>query len=89
MYTPSETDAKKIEANFTYHAPLGNQLRRYEAIRRKAKELAQMPTEMCPASRELSLALTHLEECVMWSNASIARNEMSAREAFEDRAEGR
>lgn len=28
----------------------------------------------CPDSREKSLAMTKLEECSMWANASIARN---------------
>ena len=28
--------------------------------------------------KELTLAMTKLEECVMWANASIARNESSA-----------
>lgn len=28
-----------------------------------------------PNSREKSLAMTKLEECVMWANVSIARNE--------------
>ena len=30
----------------------------------------------CPDSRELSLALTNLEQAVFWANASIARNEV-------------
>jgi hypothetical protein len=30
---------------------------------------------MTPVSREQSLALTHLEEVVMFANAAIARNE--------------
>jgi hypothetical protein len=28
-----------------------------------------------PASREQSLALTHLEDAVFWANAAIARHE--------------
>jgi hypothetical protein len=30
---------------------------------------------LCPGSRELSLAITKLEEAVFWANAAIARNE--------------
>ena len=30
---------------------------------------------LCPLSRELSLALTALEESCMWAIASLARNE--------------
>lgn len=29
----------------------------------------------CPESREKSLAFTKLEECIMWANAAIFRNE--------------
>lgn len=65
----------EIENNYTYHAPKEDQPERYERIRYKAKMLAAYINEKCPESREKSLALTKLEETVMWANASIARNE--------------
>lgn len=64
-----------IERNFTYHAPKKGQPERYETIREIAKGFAMFIDENCPDSREKSLALTKLEESVMWANASIARNE--------------
>lgn len=64
----------KIETAFTYHAPKEGQPAKYTAIREKAKELAYMIDELVPDSREKSLAVTKLEECVMWANAGIARN---------------
>lgn len=64
-----------IEQNFTYHAPTDDQATLYEIIRSKTKELALLIDGMCPDSREKSLAMTKLEECNMWANASIARNE--------------
>ena len=64
-----------LENNFTYHKPFGNQASRYQNLRDLAKELASMFLDYCPESRERSLALTKLEEAVMWANASIARNE--------------
>lgn len=64
-----------IENTFTYHPPKADQPERYEAIRSKAKELAELIELSCPTSREKSLAFTKLEESVMWANASIARNE--------------
>ncbi len=70
--TPVNPD---LEKRFTYHAPKANQLPRYERIRALAKEFAYALDQMCPNSREKSLALTHLEDSVMWANASIARNE--------------
>jgi hypothetical protein len=35
--------------------------------------------ELCPESRELALASTNLEQCVMWANAAIARNELQGK----------
>ena len=74
-YTPSEKDAKNIDNNFVYHPPIDHQMGRYNFLRENAKEFAKLLTTLCPASRELSLALTKLEEAVFWANASIARNE--------------
>jgi hypothetical protein len=75
MYMPSENDARKLENNFTYHPPKDGQVERYKEIRQLAHGFAKSLVHLCPSSRELSLALTHIEECVMWANASIARNE--------------
>ena len=60
---------------FSYHAPKGDQAERYTIIRETAKELARVIDEKCPDSREKSLALTNLQQAVMWANASIAINE--------------
>ncbi len=60
---------------FSYHPPHGTQTDRYIALRDKAHEFAKQVLQMTPQSREQSLALTKLEEAVMWANASIARNE--------------
>jgi hypothetical protein len=69
-----------IDNNFTYHPPFGTQAARYEELRELAKGLAASYLEHCPESRERSLALTKLEEAVMWANAAIARNEKKAGE---------
>jgi len=66
---------EQIDNNFKYHAPKDAQTSRYISIRDKAKELALLIENYCPDSRERSLAMTKLEESVMWANASIARNE--------------
>jgi len=64
-----------IDNRFKYHAPKEGQPEKYTVIRNKAKELAEMVNDLCPESREKSLAITSLEECSMWANASIARHE--------------
>lgn len=69
-------DAKEIETRFTYHPPKDeSQIQRYQEIRARGMELANYLAVNCPASRELSLALTKLEEMIMFANASIARRE--------------
>ena len=64
-----------LKNRFTYHKPKNSQPERYEKIRNAALEFANLLVENCPESRELSLALTNLEQSCMWANASIARNE--------------
>lgn len=64
-----------IERTFTYHKPQGTQPIRYEQLRDGAKILALMIDRSCPDSREKSLALTNLQQAVMWANAAIAINE--------------
>ena len=59
---------------FTYHAPKGDQPAMYEELRNEARLLAVTINDLCPESREKSLAITKLEEAVFWANASIARN---------------
>lgn len=68
-------EQKELETRFTYHAPFGTQPARYNEIRLQASLFAEQLNRYCPESRELALAITALEECVMWANASIARRE--------------
>jgi hypothetical protein len=65
----------RLENDFVYHAPKGDQTERYGKIRAAAKEFALTIADLCPESRELSVALTNLDQAVFWANASIARNE--------------
>ena len=65
----------ELKLRFTYHAPKDNQADRYEQIRDIAQSFACDIEDMCPDSREKSLAFTKLEEAVMWANAAIARHE--------------
>lgn len=75
MYPASDADKAKIEKAFTYHAPKSDQPEKYTVLRNMGKEMALAMTAACPPSRELSLALTNLEQAIMWANAAIARNE--------------
>jgi hypothetical protein len=64
-----------VDQVFTYHAPFGTQVIRYQDIRAKAKELAVLILATTPSSREQALALTNLQQAVMWANAAIAIHE--------------
>ena len=68
-------DVSEIEKRFTYHPPKENQPERYEMIRSSALEFALFLNRACPDSREKSIAMTHLDQVVMFANASIARRE--------------
>ena len=68
-------DHYDIETRFTYYPPKGDQAKRYEKIRALGYNLAERLNELCPDSREKSIAITKLEESIMWANAAIARNE--------------
>lgn len=65
-----------IENRFTYHKPTEEQAVKYPVIRDKAKELAYIIKKNVPTGREQSLALTKLEEVVMWANAGISRSKV-------------
>jgi hypothetical protein len=60
---------------FTYHAPKDGQAERYVQLREAAKALAQLIVTLTPQSREQSVALTNVQQAVMWANAAIAINE--------------
>lgn len=75
MSHATDESQAKIANNFTYHAPNDDQVGRYGEIRERAKQFAELLDCECPSSREKSLAMTKLEEAVMWANAAIARNE--------------
>jgi hypothetical protein len=66
--------AYDLDNIYTYHPPQGDQPERYVKLREQAKTLAAVVVELCPESRERSLALSNLEQAVFWANASIARN---------------
>ena len=78
---PSErykVDEEELAKRFKYHAPHGNQPTRFTEVRSLLNDVAIGLQLRCPPSRELSLAMTKLEEAVFWANAAIARNEVKS-----------
>lgn len=76
-YTIKEEDQKRLDNNFVFHPVKVDEMQshRYEAIRQELRDVAELLYQFCPPSRELSLAITKLEEAMFWANSSIARNE--------------
>lgn len=65
---------RELDTRFTYHpSPDEETVDKYQHLRASAKELAERIVDYVPESREQSLAITKLEEAVMWANAGIAR----------------
>lgn len=62
----------EIERRFTYHAPAPNRVALHEDMREVFKRLAHVLNETLPEGREKSLALTQLQDSMMWTNAAIA-----------------
>ena len=67
-------DKKEIKHNFTHHSPSEDQIPIFQEMRSRGEQLAQYINIVVPDSREKSLALTKIEEAIMWANAGIARN---------------
>lgn len=67
-------DLFELENRFSYHPPKDTQPLKYAHIREIVHKVAAEFQHICPESRERSIAITKLEEAVMWANAAIARN---------------
>lgn len=64
-------DKTTIDNSFTYHAPTPEMQSKFPIIRNAAKELAYLINSLVPEGREKALAMTKLQESVMWANAGI------------------
>lgn len=76
-------DHMRLDKSFKYHAPIGDQAPRYVDLRFAGRNLAESIMAYSPPSREQSVALTKVEEAVMWANAAIARNELPTEKPVE------
>ncbi len=59
---------------FSYHKPVDGETDRFMKIRESARSFVHALLDNCPASRERSVALTHLQEAVMMANAAVVLN---------------
>lgn len=63
-----------LDNNFKYHKPSEADIISHTGVRNSGWYFAKEIFFLCPDSQEKSLALTKVEEAVMWANAAIARN---------------
>lgn len=76
---------EELERRMGYHPVRGDRQRKlYEDNRARFIALAEHISAFGPSSRELSLALTALQEALMWANAHIACNDVGAEDADVD-----
>ncbi len=68
-------DREELVVRFTAQTPNGDQATRYDLLRTSGQTFAAHVMAFAPPSREKSLALTKIEEAVMWANAAIAHRE--------------
>ena len=68
-------DDTDLENRFAFHPATDVEKQNaHTSVRNRCLILAQYINEAVPEGREKSLAITHLEEVMLWSNAAIARN---------------
>ncbi|MGE4426043.1 MAG: hypothetical protein AB7G37_06305 [Solirubrobacteraceae bacterium] len=71
----------RIRHDFTNHPPINESVvARFEACKDAAIEFGDVLIANCPGGRELSLALTNLEQALMYGRAAIARNQTGGSE---------
>jgi len=63
----------EVTERFTYHPPPDtNTIEAHEHVRAICRDLALHFNDLLPSSREASLALTAIQEAMMWANGAIA-----------------
>lgn len=62
-----------LKARFTWRLEDHAGAKKCKAIREFSYDFALIVTNLCPEGREKALALTKIEEAMMWANAAISR----------------
>lgn len=67
-------DPADIANRFAFHAATTEEKRdAHTSVRQSCRALADFLNEKLPEGREKALAMTHLEEVMLWGNAALAR----------------
>lgn len=68
-------DVADIENRFAFHAATTDEKRdAHTSVRQACRRLADFVNENVPDGREKAVAITHIEDAMMWANAGIARS---------------
>lgn len=68
-------NSNELKNRFDFHPATTEEKRNEHAsVRQACLRLAERLNEQLPEGREKALAITHLEEVMLWANAAIARN---------------
>lgn len=70
----SQATFDDIQNRFAYHKPDEDRVERHGAVRNSLQSVALKILSLTPPGREQALALTKLEEAMVWANAAIARS---------------
>lgn len=68
-------DFNRLVDRFSFHPAKDGQPERYSEIRNQGYHFSVFLERNCPGSPELTMAINHIDQAVMWANAAIARNE--------------
>lgn len=64
-----------VDKTYQYHKPGASGLEKIAALRKGFSDLHDLCEEMAPKSRELSVALTNLEQSAMWAIKAVVCND--------------
>lgn len=67
-----QTDRAELRRRFEFHASTPITAAKHGETRGRLRAVALWLLDNVPESRERTLALTHLQAAMMWSNAAIA-----------------
>lgn len=69
----NKVDMNDLTNRFRFHRADEAKAAKHTLVRQKCFELAVELNDLLPDGREKSLAITHLEEVMFWSNGALAR----------------
>lgn len=71
----NQTTEAGIQRPYAYHKPSDDGLSKITQLRRAFSEVDSMIKELCPQSRERSVAITELETTAMWAIKAVVLND--------------